>query len=916
MAFEDTANPGSTKYGTSSGGFLDLTSSAGVLPTDLPSWSTNPSAAFTIVVIQSLKTQTADWKANYLVAGLSCNTSGLSFGTRESYMSGPWAWQRAFHTTKPVPVEPGWTLHAFVRRLGGTEGAYYYAGASGGIALREAFKDQARIAIGPDRLTVGTSTCSRTANSRTLLGAVLVYNRALSVTDLKRIHEAYAPRFGWSRGGPSTPVCLPGIQMKGNPLSATAVPLALAPNPAACRTACTNNATCEFSVFNAGAGPCWLRRSAISGTTGTNAASANATTCFSRPNYGNYYCIRNWDVKGSSYRTYTPMDKSTCLGECDRDPTCQFAFMASNTRACVLKRAIFTGANGTTQYVAPTAGSSVETCVKARVQPNPTECGKWTKGAPGETRVQKDCDGDGILDAVLFDTSGARGVALSTRGCSTADADTGYPSAPDAACPAVLRSLCPRPPAGWCPSGRVLQLDCDADGVKDLACIPTDDRSANKVVRSGLGCVPGAADSFCPPLTANGSCPYPAGQPCGTARLLSVDCNNDRVRDWVCLGDGGQRGVIRSAACNTSAAVSGWPTAPDRACPILFGMGALRPAPPPPKPPSPPNPPPSPRPPSPPPVCVSYPGYRYQAGVVHAGDDLVKVASAAEARTACSRRQDCAGFTGQGWLKSKVAGTTPGNASLCLYTKIPTTCPYANGYYSYGDMAHASDTLRTYPSLAAAAAACAADAACLGYSGTAAGGQTKSWPLPAVYSHPNCLYAKVTPCPEVLETWGLYNYEAMADLDQPDNNIKQVIHPNATFPLTSTFLACEDDPYCSGFNSKGWLKKDFLSPVFSYGSCLYTRVPNEQCQDIDSSSGFYTVTPSVALVGKPYGHGWNQWMGVDDCNEWNRCSSLVCTNPTASSEWLTLCDLYEDVEVDRSYKIYKHDSCFYNKIPW
>ncbi|KAG2487036.1 hypothetical protein HYH03_014282 [Edaphochlamys debaryana] len=372
LGLEEVEGGGTAAYGS---GFLDLTSAAGVLPTDLPNWSTDPAAPFTVIVVQSLRTQAIDWSANYLIAELSCSgaASGLVFGTREAFLAGVDQYSRAFHTSKPVPVEPGWNLHAFVRRKGGTEGAYYCAGASGGIALREAFTNQPPISVGPDRLTVGTSLCMGTAKSRALLGAVLVYNRALSVTDLKRVHESYAPRFTWTRGGGSL-VCLPGISMRARTV----------------------------------------------------------------------------------------------------------------------------------------------------------ECGKWTKGGPGETRLQSDCDGDGLLDAVLVDASGARGVALSSKGCSTEDADTGYPDAPTAACPALFVGLCPKPPGDWCPGGEVLQLDC-------------------------------------------GSCAYPAGSPCNEGRMLSVDCDNDGVRDWVCLGEGGQRGVVPSRrACDASPAVSGYPAALDRACPVLF----------------------------------------------------------------------------------------------------------------------------------------------------------------------------------------------------------------------------------------------------------------------------------------------------------------------------------------------------------
>ncbi|KAG2488928.1 hypothetical protein HYH03_012550 [Edaphochlamys debaryana] len=507
MAFEDVEGTGSALYGNQT---LNLTSIAGVMTNELRNWSTAPSAPFTIVVIQALQTDLIDWSTNQLIAELSCEsapqTSGLMFGTREAFISGPYFSSSAFHTSKPVPVETGWTFNAFVRRKGGDAGAYYYGGFSGGIALREEFTNQFPISVGADGLTVGTSRCLASAKSRTRLGAVLVYNRALSVTDLTRIHEAYASRFGWRRAGS-------------------------------------------------------LRRGALNGTAGANAVADSTTTCFSRPNYGNYYCVPKW-----------------------------FAMVASGGVDCTTRKEMFNGTHGATQPQ-PDLGPAAEVCIKARVYPQAVECGKWTKAGPGETRLQVDCDGDGLLDAVLFDTTGARGVALSSRGCSTADADTRYPNAPAHLCPAVFQNLCPKPLEDWCPGGEVIQLDCDGDGSKDLACLLEDDRSSLRVVRSGLGCRLEAADAYCPPLTAPGSCAFPAGSPCSDGHMLSVDCNADGVRDWVCQGPGGQRGVVSSRrGCGTANALSGYPAALDNICPVLFGVGTPRPPAPPAPPPSPPSP--------------------------------------------------------------------------------------------------------------------------------------------------------------------------------------------------------------------------------------------------------------------------------------------------------------------------------------
>ncbi|KAG2487103.1 hypothetical protein HYH03_014216 [Edaphochlamys debaryana] len=575
MALMDVDGSGVATY---TGGVLELSSTAGVVTSDLPNWNSDPGAAFTVVVIQALRADTVDWGANYLVAELSCaagpGTSGLLFGTRDSFISGPEPWASSFRSTKPVPVEPGWALHAFVRKPGGAAGEHYYGGALGGVTLREAFTTQIPFSIGPDRFTVGTSRCMASAKSRTQLGAVLVYNRALRVTDLKRIHEAYAPRFRWNSQGGRL-LCTAGIDLAGTPVQDD-TPAASA---ADCQAQCNNNTSCEFSVFKQTTGLCSMRTNALAGTVGTNGPDASATTCYSRPNFGNYYCVPQWDILGTNINVIQTMEKRACMALCDESDACQATVMTSIFADCAPRKDMFTGPHGSTSF-RPDLGPNFESCIKARTYSRATECGKWSKGGPGETRLQVDCDGDGLLDTVLFDTTGARGVALTTKGCSTADADTGYPNALQFTCPAVFSWFCPKPPGDWCPSGLVLQLDCDGDGPKDLVCL-LGNGTAPLVVRTGTGCQLNAADSFCPPLTANTSCPYPVGTLCSQGRILSVDCDGDGVKDWVCLGDSGQRGVVASRKnCNAANAVSGFPAAPDSVCPILFGYEPFRPPPP------------------------------------------------------------------------------------------------------------------------------------------------------------------------------------------------------------------------------------------------------------------------------------------------------------------------------------------------
>ncbi|PNH03977.1 hypothetical protein TSOC_009907, partial [Tetrabaena socialis] len=122
-----------------------------------------------------------------------------------------------------------------------------------------------------------------------------------------------------------------------------------------------------------------------------------------------------------------------------------------------------------------------------------------------------DCDDDGVTDWVCTDTAGHRGVIRSAAGCSVEDQDTGWPTAPDSYCPALL--ACARP---------------------DFWCDPN-------LVRT---------ESW---------------------TLSAADCDDDGVTDWVCTDTASHRGVIRSTAgCSVEDQDTGWPTAPDSYCPTLL----------------------------------------------------------------------------------------------------------------------------------------------------------------------------------------------------------------------------------------------------------------------------------------------------------------------------------------------------------
>ncbi|PNW72097.1 hypothetical protein CHLRE_16g682550v5 [Chlamydomonas reinhardtii] len=102
--------------------------------------------------------------------------------------------------------------------------------------------------------------------------------------------------------------------------------------------------------------------------------------------------------------------------------------------------------------------------------PQPSDCMAdttyWCTAVPYQNSTLVDCDGDGLLDAVCTGTgtnTSGRGVRLSTRGCSTAAPDTGWPSAPNSLCQPLWGASSPpagSPPAAPPPSSGSFRRPC------------------------------------------------------------------------------------------------------------------------------------------------------------------------------------------------------------------------------------------------------------------------------------------------------------------------------------------------------------------------------------------------------------------------------------------------------------------------
>ncbi|KAG2485011.1 hypothetical protein HYH03_016214 [Edaphochlamys debaryana] len=196
------------------------------LKTDLPNWDSSGSAAFTVVIIYKLNAEQNALPPYGLVhigRSPSNQNKALLFGAGDPNLATQWSpmgsndtylydnGKKAFEFYGPEPrysrrvavrhpcgrAAHGWLMDAIVRKPGGKSGQAYIWYNDDGFRPRWEFQDQEPIGVRPDNLVIGADY--RTS-SKYLLGnvaVVLVYNRALSSSEMTKLYASYAPRFGW-----------------------------------------------------------------------------------------------------------------------------------------------------------------------------------------------------------------------------------------------------------------------------------------------------------------------------------------------------------------------------------------------------------------------------------------------------------------------------------------------------------------------------------------------------------------------------------------------------------------------------------------------------------------------------------------------------------------------------------------------
>ncbi|KAG2485013.1 hypothetical protein HYH03_016216 [Edaphochlamys debaryana] len=212
LTFEGDCWYDANEYGAYGSIALDGSSCYMRLKTDLPNWDSSGSAAFTVVIIYKLNAEqnaAAPYGLVHIGRSPSNQNKALLFGAGDPNLATQWSpmgsndtylyenGKKAFEFYGPEPRYSSWLMDAIVKNPGGKSGQAYIWYKDDGFLPRWEFQDQEPIGVRPDNLVVGVDY--RTA-SKYLLGnvaVVLVYNRALSSSEMTKLYVSYAPRFGW-----------------------------------------------------------------------------------------------------------------------------------------------------------------------------------------------------------------------------------------------------------------------------------------------------------------------------------------------------------------------------------------------------------------------------------------------------------------------------------------------------------------------------------------------------------------------------------------------------------------------------------------------------------------------------------------------------------------------------------------------
>ncbi|KAG2433424.1 hypothetical protein HXX76_008482 [Chlamydomonas incerta] len=250
---------------------------------------------------------------------------------------------------------------------------------------------------------------------------------------------------------------------------------------------------------------------------------------------------------------------------------------------------------------------------------------------------------------------------------------------------------------------------------------------------------------------------------------------------------------------------------------------------------------------------------------------------------------------------------------MCLYTKLPASCPEAAGYTVQADVSKTGSVISCSSVGAnAAAASCSADPTCRGWN--SAGCTLSDVSNPTAFKG-MCLYTKrETTCP------GVPGYNALADVEHDLDDI------GCTTGGTATDLAasCNATATCVAFTTRGCTKRAASVTNAAPGVCLYTKqsLPVLDATGCGQLAELYGLVPN-SLWGSTPAVQQDQWTRSQCqpekiCRYWIQKYGITTASwgsmldTTLRSSYYSLsCDDFAPIDSGTGGCVDKNDNCPY-----
>ncbi|KAG2498217.1 hypothetical protein HYH03_003968 [Edaphochlamys debaryana] len=185
----------------------------------LPAWSNDQTAAFTVLIISKQATPPVPLdRDSYVLSQISRTPD--NYNNQVVLTNGDTLLYGEIRTTPPdyggyasQYLDDGysdpcfdqydtWSFNALVRHVGGTTRTWYRSLGLGGagetaVAIRSWLEDSG-VGVDGGNLTIGADHRDYANFLKGRVGAVLVYNKALTSQQISAVYRSYAPRFGWA----------------------------------------------------------------------------------------------------------------------------------------------------------------------------------------------------------------------------------------------------------------------------------------------------------------------------------------------------------------------------------------------------------------------------------------------------------------------------------------------------------------------------------------------------------------------------------------------------------------------------------------------------------------------------------------------------------------------------------------------